>query len=237
MNFDDFSYEDNDRRYIKPEVSLGEQNAFIQNLRDTQGVRNAQIAQQTHDLGTDVPSNLGGLSGSEAYFNARYQTPQTNSMVADLKATAQAQALTQAMQNELDKAKKRYNDAYRAAKNRGNGGNDPDSSDDNIEFDNLGEEYDLEYQGEEISGTNGTVSVVNPKEESMRERHLLGPNGERVPVVIYGYGSTMTMDTPTGSYDGSDAVKNYINGMKAKGYKFLAKVGDKTVDATWLEKF
>ena len=118
MNLDDFSYVENDRRYINPQVSLDEQNAFIQKLRDTQGVRNAQIAQQTHNLGTDVPSNLGGLTGSEAYFNARYQTPQTNNLVGDLKATAQAQALTTALNNELNKAKKRYNDAYYAAKDR-----------------------------------------------------------------------------------------------------------------------
>lgn len=123
MNLNEFSYEENDRRYIKPEVSLGEQNAFIQNLRDTQGVRNAQIAQQTHNLGTDVPSNLGGLTGSEAYFSARYQTPQTNSTVASLKSAAQAQALTTALNNELEQAKQRYSNAYRAAQARQNNNN------------------------------------------------------------------------------------------------------------------
>lgn len=115
MNLDDFSYEENGRRYVDPNVSLNEQNAFIQNLRDTQGERNAQIARQTHNLGTDVPSNLGGLNGSEAYFNARYQTPQTNNLVGELKSAAQAQALSTALNNELGKAQKRYNDAYRAA--------------------------------------------------------------------------------------------------------------------------
>lgn len=116
----DFSYEENGRRYIDPNVSLNEQNAFIQNLRDTQGERNAQIARQTHNLGTDVPSNLGGLNGSEAYFNARYQTPQTNNLVGELKSAAQAQALQTALNNELSKAQKRYNDAYRAAAARSN---------------------------------------------------------------------------------------------------------------------
>ena len=116
MNLDDFSYEENGRRYIDPNVSLNEQNAFIQNLRDTQAQRNDQIAQQTHNLGTDVPSTLGGLNGSEAYFNSRYQTPQTNSLVGNLKAAAQAQALSTALNNELQKAQKRYNDAYYAAR-------------------------------------------------------------------------------------------------------------------------
>jgi hypothetical protein len=74
-------------------------------------------------LGTDVPSNLGGLGGGTSYFKSRYQTPQTNSMMADLRATAQANALNTLMSNELAKAKKRYNDAYRAAKKRsGSGG-------------------------------------------------------------------------------------------------------------------
>ena len=120
MNLDDFSYVENDRRYIKPEVSLNEQNAFIDNLRQTQGERNTQIAQQTHNLGKDVTPNLGGLNGGEAYFNARYQTPQTNNLVGELKATAQATALTTALNNELEKAKKRYNDAYYAARARAN---------------------------------------------------------------------------------------------------------------------
>lgn len=119
----DFSYEENGRRYIDPNVSLNEQNAFIQNLRDTQGERNAQIARQTHNLGTDVPSNLGGLNGSEAYFNARYQTPQTNNLVGNLKETAQATALTTALNNELEKAKQRYSNAYRAAQKRQNSNN------------------------------------------------------------------------------------------------------------------
>lgn len=121
MNLNDFSYEENGRRYIDPNVSLNEQNAFVQNLRDTQAQRNTQIAQQTHNLGTDVPSHYGGLNGSEAYFNARYQTPQTNSLVANLKSAAQAQALNTALNNELQKAQKRYNDAYYAASARANG--------------------------------------------------------------------------------------------------------------------
>lgn len=128
MNLDDFSYIDNDRRYINPQVSLNEQNAFIDNLRNTQGQNTAQIRQDTYNLGTAVPSNLGGLAGGSNYFKSRYQTPQTNSMVADLRAAAQSQALSTLLSNEIGKAQKRYNDAYRAAKKRANnagGGNDP----------------------------------------------------------------------------------------------------------------
>lgn len=122
MNIDQFSYEDNGQRYINPQVALDESNAFIQNLRDTQQTRNAEIAKDTYNLGTAVPSNLGGLSGSGSYFNARYQTPQTNTLVADLKASAQAQALSDVLNNEVAKAKKRYSDAYKAYQKRNSGG-------------------------------------------------------------------------------------------------------------------
>lgn len=118
MNLDEFSTVVDDRRYIKPQVALDESNAFIENLRKTQGQRTAEIAQDTYNLGTAVPSNLGGLGGSGSYFTSRYQTPQTNEIVANLKATAQAQALNDAMNNALAQAKQRYNNAYRAAQKR-----------------------------------------------------------------------------------------------------------------------
>lgn len=118
MNLDSFSTVIDDRRYMKPEVYVDESNAFIENLRNTQGQRNEQIAQDTYNLGTAVPSNLGGLGGSSAYFNARYQTPYTNAVVADLRATAQAQALNEAMNNTLAQAKEKYNKAYKSYQRR-----------------------------------------------------------------------------------------------------------------------
>lgn len=155
MNLDDFSYIDNDRRYINPQVSLNEQNAFIDNLRNMQGQNTAQIRQDTYNLGTAVPSNLGGLTGGSNYFKSRYQTPQTNSMVADLRAAAQSQALSTLLSNEIGKAQKRYNDAYRAAKKRANnagGGNDPSDYLERLlvnttnEY-NAGDKENLEYVG------------------------------------------------------------------------------------------
>lgn len=119
MNLDQFSVVvDEDTRAINPQTSLGEQNAFIENLRNTQAQRNAEIQQQTHDLGTDVPSQLGGLTGGEGYFQARYQTPYTNAAVGDLRAAAQAQALSEAFDLELARANARYNAAARAARER-----------------------------------------------------------------------------------------------------------------------
>lgn len=128
MNLDDYSYEFEGRRYIDPQVSLDEQNAFIENLRNIQGRNNAQIVQQTYGLGTQVPSNLGGLSGGSGYFKSRYQTPQTNKMIADLRAAAQGQALTAQLNNEIAQAQKRYKDAYRAANVRGTNANNQNES-------------------------------------------------------------------------------------------------------------
>lgn len=124
MNLDDFSTVVDEQRYIKPQVALDESNAFIQNLRDSQAQRNTEIAQDTYNLGTAVPSNIGGLGGSGSYFNARYQTPQTNTLIADLKATAQAQALSDAMNNAVSQAKQRYNNAYKnyVKRHRSSGG-------------------------------------------------------------------------------------------------------------------
>lgn len=106
------------RDYINPQVSLDEQTSFIDTLRQTQQANNQQIKTDTYNLGTAVPSNLGGLTGGEGYFTSRYQTPQTNALTNDLRATAQASALNQVLANEQAKWKKRYNDASNAAKVR-----------------------------------------------------------------------------------------------------------------------
>lgn len=106
------------RLYSNPQVTIDETNTFIDNLRATQGQQNQEITQQTQMLGTDVPTNLGGLTGAEGYFTSRYQTPQTLSNVANLRATAQAAALNEVLANEQAIWKKRYQDAYRAYQKR-----------------------------------------------------------------------------------------------------------------------
>lgn len=115
MNLEDYAYNQDDRWYVDPQVALDEQNAFINNIRAEQAQNNAQIESQTRALGTQVPSQLGGLVGGGGYFRSRYQTPQTNQAIADLRATAQAQAMKQLLKNEVEKAKKAYSDAYRKA--------------------------------------------------------------------------------------------------------------------------
>ena len=106
------------RYYPNPQVSLDESLSFIDNLRAAQAQQNQEIVDQTKMLGTDVPSNLGGLVGGESYFTSRYQVPQTEAAVANLRATAQAKALNDVLANEQAMWKKRYNDAYRAYQKR-----------------------------------------------------------------------------------------------------------------------
>lgn len=131
------------QQYLNPQVALDESTAFIDNLRNVQDRNNAEINAQTRNLGTEVPSNLGGLVGGEGYFTSRYQTPQSVSVAANLRATAQAQALNDVLQNELSAQKQRYNNAYKAARQRamrsggggggGNPGGNPSGDPDNIE--------------------------------------------------------------------------------------------------------
>lgn len=105
------------RQYLNPQTGLDGSNAFIENLRTTQGQQNQQIASDTYNLGTDIQSVQGGLGtntpANMGYFTSRYQTPQTNSVVSNLRAAAQAQALNEVLANEQAIWKKRYQDAYR----------------------------------------------------------------------------------------------------------------------------
>ena len=104
-----------DRSYVDPNVSLGETNTFIDNLRQIQSQNNQQISEQTRNLGSDLPLSMGGLDSGSGIWQSRYQTPQVDSAVASLRATTQAQALSQLLSNELAKKQQQYKRAYRAA--------------------------------------------------------------------------------------------------------------------------
>lgn len=149
MNLEDYAYFNDDRWYVDPNVSLGEQNAFINNLRNLQAQDNAQITQQTRGLGTQVPSNLGGLVGGGSYFRSRYQTPQTNKTIADLRAVAQNQALQTALNNELEKAKKKYRESQNNSLKK-NGLNDVPLT--VTDAGGEGDKYKTEYKGTSLKG-------------------------------------------------------------------------------------
>ena len=127
-------YDFEDRRYVNPTISRDEQMAFIDNLRNTQTANNEQIQTDTYNLGTHIPMTQGGLATGatdpDSYFMQRYQTPQVDSQVATLKATAQAQALNDVLSNYQKQMKKRYSDAYKNYKKRYGGtgaGGTPDT--------------------------------------------------------------------------------------------------------------
>lgn len=184
------------RSYLNPQVALDESNAFIDNLRSTQQANNRQIQTDTYNLGTDISSNLGGLTGAESYFTSRYQTPQTNAAVANLRATAQAAALNDVLANEQAIWKKRYQDAYRVAQRRaragggGGGGATPPS------------ELPIGGGVDEVDTTSTVVGVVPG-----------APGGYTVGNIIPDWGD-MTSDVIGYTYVpyGQDGKVNYVYG-------------------------
>lgn len=117
------TYNFEDRQYLKPEVSRDEQLGFIDNLRSTQTNDLNKISRDTYNMGTPVTSNLGGLHGSEGVWGAQHVSPQTNALVADLKATAQASALNTALSNMQQQYKNAYDQVKRNYTKRHKNGN------------------------------------------------------------------------------------------------------------------
>ena len=109
-------YEYEGRYYQSPTLTRDETLGFVDQLRDTVRQNNAEIASSTQALGTNVPSNLGGLTGANGYFAQRYQTAPIETQVNTLRATAQADALNKLMTNYKNQAANRYQQAYRRAK-------------------------------------------------------------------------------------------------------------------------
>lgn len=115
-------YELENRAYVNPTQSRDEQLQFIDNLRTAQEQANQQIAEDTYALGTQVPTNLGGLTSgagnADSYWASRYQTPQVASQIANLQATAQADALSKILDQDQAIYKNRANQAYRSYSKR-----------------------------------------------------------------------------------------------------------------------
>lgn len=158
------------RAYVNPQTALDESNAFIENLRNTQQANNQQIQTDTYNLGTAVPSNLGGLTSPTgdaglSYFTSRYQTPQTNAVVENLRSVAQAQALNQALQNEQEKWKKRYNDAYRryqkSAYDKANQPQTTDTVKGGVDEKDTSKESTFDYSNS-VAGVDNYYSVISP---------------------------------------------------------------------------
>ena len=121
MDSKDYYLWEDDRAYISPTVGRDETLQFVDTLRESVGKNNDLISSQTQRLGTDISPSLGGLTGSEGYFQQRYQTLPVQNQVATLKATAQAKALNDLMSNYAAQAKNKYNQAYRNYTKRSGG--------------------------------------------------------------------------------------------------------------------
>ena len=243
MNLDEFSTVVDDRRYIKPQVALDESNAFIDALRNTQGQRTAEIAQDTYNLGTAVPSNLGGLGGSGSYFTSRYQTPQTNEVVANLRATAQAQALNDAMNNALAQAKQRYSNAYKAAQRRVASSTGPTNtpqdtdgdgdvalvSSDGANLDPNGLDSVTKKRGggqhnssiDSLNSYAGMTGGGQLPNSNTRTFYLRSPSGKRSWIVVRNGLNGPSIDTKMVSVGGSDNIKKFIRSKLKSGYRVV----------------
>ena len=194
------------RVYANPQVGLDESNTFIDNLRATQGQQNQEITQQTQNLGTNIPTNLGGLTGADSYFTSRYQTPQTNAAVANLRATAQAAALNQALQNEQEIWKKKYNDAYRKyQKSAYDKANTPTTTDTTtlggVDENDTSADSTFNYDNS-VAGINGAYTVI----DNMGNAHLVPYGEEGETEYVYYAGNTNGSGSHGGGYSGGGSL-------------------------------
>ena len=199
------------RYYLNPQVGLDESNKFIENLRSVQQQNNSQIAKDTAALGTEVSSNLGGLTGADSYFTSRYQTPQTNATVANLRATAQAKALNDVLANEQAIWKKRYQDAYRAYQKRQyDASKTPQTTDPTSDGDTSQEETTLEISSVE------TEALAKSRYDKLLMKYLQAgyPTAEAEAKAKEDFSKSVSVDTPVEPYNG---VGNYKRVKSAVG--------------------
>lgn len=164
-----------DRLYVNPELSMAEQDQFIEKFRNIQSQNQAQINRDTYNLGTPVSSNLGGLTGAEGLWNTQYQRPQVNAAIENLRQVGVQQAVNTAMANQQNAMQNRINQAKRAyyraqneaaARDRANANNpnNPNKPDDSKRG---GVDVETLLQGKGSgsiqSNTPGTSTILTPE--------------------------------------------------------------------------
>lgn len=181
MNTDE-TYELENRVYVNPTQSRDEQLQFIENLRSTQEQANQQIAQDTYNLGTQVPSNLGGLTSgagnANSYWMSRYQAPQVASQIADLYAVLQADTLKNTLSQHQKQMENRLTQAYRAYRKR-------KAAEAKAAASGTGTGYDDIKINTESTSEDGSLTVGNDKLE-----------------ITPGQGGSASMTTTSPSLDG-----------------------------------
>lgn len=224
------------RQYVNPQVALDESTSFIENLRNTQQQNTQQISADTQALGTDVPSSLGGLTGANSYFTARYQTPQTNALVADLRATAQAKALNDALATEQAIWKKRYQDAYRAyQKSQYDKANSPTTTTGPGDMTTEGGvEEDVVEKNDSVSPVSVSETTKDPVMDFIQGKGdwtISYTNGGKTYYGNVYYKTGISGDRYTGldtssgmSYSGQNAL-NFLNNIVSRGGKIYGPDG------------
>ena len=205
---DNETYTFEDRMYTNPTTSRDEQLQFVDNLRAIQAEDAARIARDTHNLGTDVTSNLGGLNGSEGVWSQQYVSPQVNSMVASLRSAAQAKALSDVLSNYQNQMQNRYKQAYRAAQKRKNNTKNPaggDSGDGKVTF--------KPAEGIEVGSASPNYSPITGTRTLTFD--VGGGFTQDVTVTYDEYGDPIKVDAGrNGVYEG-DRAKAYLNKMRS----------------------
>lgn len=207
------------RYYADPNVALNESNQFIDNLRNIQNQQNQEIAQQTYNLGTDIESVRGGLGTNTtndlSYFTSRYQVPQTTSVVANLRAAAQAAALNQVLSDEQEMWKNRYQNAYR--------------------------NYQKRQYNRANSGTGGTGGTGDNGDDGGPNVEVTKEGGLQQTIRSNGHGTTtignFSTDTKTGEpgYDVYDSetgqrLYSYTGEGKTSSDNMFSGIGDWAVN-------
>lgn len=112
MNTDEYT-EFQNRYYVNPEVSMDEQNQFIDKFRDLQNADQVQINRDTYNLGTPTSSNKGGLVGAEGMWDVQYRRPAVNQAIENLRQVNMQQALNMSMANQQNVMANRVQQAQR----------------------------------------------------------------------------------------------------------------------------
>lgn len=235
------SYTFEDRVYLNPETSRDERLSFIDTLRQTQQGNTAQVNADTYALGSQVPSNLGGLGGSEGTFTARYQKPQTDATIAQLREAAQAQALNTAMSNLTNAWKKRYQDAINNYRRRSltpsttTPKNPSNNDDDELPI-------NTNPSGESLGVRLGTAGIAaSPQYNAAQQAALeaqkqggaasnsrafqfkLGDTTQYGVAYIDSLGRITSVDTPMQNFRSSSAAQQYLTDLANQGALFDAR--------------
>lgn len=229
------TYDFEDRKYIDPNVALNEQKGFIDRLREIENKDLQKIATDTHNLGTDVTSNLGGLSGigkpnslgisgadtgSAGIWRNRFERPQTNALVSDLKATMQADALNTSLNNMLSQYKNRYNQEARKAAKSGSGGGTTTTTEDSPYNVNVGDPL--------IRDRSLPDSILPQGSYFIRDAN--GNIKDTMVITTDVYGRIYDVEDGSGHHSRTDG-DNYIDQLKNNGYTFWNSNGEQ-VDIT-----